>query len=322
MLGAVLALLSAATFGLNNAAVRRGVLTGTVLQALAVTVPIGVPLFLIACVPFGGIGALQAFSAATWMWMSLAGIIHFVFGRYGNYRATEAMGAALSSPIQQLSIPVALALAMTFLDERLTPLRVIGIVLVMFAPMIILQRRRNRAKSTSLFEPRYLEGTLWGLVGAVGYGTSPVLIRFGLGSGGMVESLAAGFVSYLAASIVVGGLLLVPSNRTEVMALEASPARWFLFSGVAVFLSQAFRYMALAIAPVTVVTTIQRTSVAFRVIFAWMLNRDHEILGPRTYIGIAVSMLGALALTLSTELVLAYVPLPESVAAFARLTWP
>ena len=45
MLGAVLAALSAASFGLNNAMTRRGVLTGSVGQALAIGVPIGVPMF-------------------------------------------------------------------------------------------------------------------------------------------------------------------------------------------------------------------------------------------------------------------------------------
>ncbi len=45
MLGAILAALSAASFGLNNAMTRRGVLTGSVGQALAIGVPIGVPMF-------------------------------------------------------------------------------------------------------------------------------------------------------------------------------------------------------------------------------------------------------------------------------------
>jgi len=324
VLGAILALLSAATFGLNNAALRRGVLTGSVFQALAVTVLIGVPLFLLMCVAFGALGALFEFSAAAWIWMSIAGIIHFVVGRYGNYRATEAMGAALSAPIQQISLLVALLLAITFLEETLTPLRLMGIVLVMVSPMIILKRRRNgaAARTASTFEPRYLEGTLWGAMGALGYGTSPLLIRIGLEGGGIVESIAAGFISYLAASVVVGGLLLVPANRAELLSLQPTPAGWFAFSGVAVFVSQVFRYMALAIAPISVVTTIQRTSVAFRVVFAWALNREHEVLDTRTCVGIGVSLLGILALTLDTEFVLRHVPLPEAIAALARLTWP
>jgi uncharacterized membrane protein len=324
VLGALLALLSAASFGLNSATLRRGVLTGSVLQALAITVPIGAPLFLVVCVAFGALGALWEFSAATWAWMAIAGIIHFVVGRYGNYRATEAMGAALSAPIGQVSVLVALTLAVIFLDETLTPLRALGIVLVMVSPMLIIRRRKNGrdAKRAAAFEPRYLEGTLWGIVGALGYGISPILVRVGLQGAGPVEGIAAGLISYLAASIVVGGIFLVPRNRAELTSLSAEPAKWFAFSGVAVFISQVFRYMALAIAPVSVVTTIQRTSVAFRVVFAWFLNREHEVLGARTYVGIAVSMLGALALTVSTDFVLAYVPLPDALAAFARMTWP
>jgi hypothetical protein len=36
----------------------------------------------------------------------------------------------------------------------------------------------------------------------------------------------------------------------------------------------------------------------------------------------ALSLLGAVALSLDVEHVLAFVPLPESVAAFARWHWP
>ncbi|NIN36683.1 MAG: hypothetical protein GTO60_16950, partial [Gammaproteobacteria bacterium] len=75
MLGALLALASAATFGLNNAAVRRGVLTSTVLQAMAITVPMGVPLFALACLLFGGFQALSEFNSSQWLWMMLAGIV-------------------------------------------------------------------------------------------------------------------------------------------------------------------------------------------------------------------------------------------------------
>jgi uncharacterized membrane protein len=324
VLGAFLALLSAATFGLNNATLRRGVLTGSVLQALAITVPIGAPLFFLVCLFFGALDSLRAFSGATWIWMSVAGIIHFVIGRYGNYRATNAMGAALSAPIGQISVLVALVLAVVFLGETLTPLKVIGIVLVMVSPMFVIKRRRKNGapEKKAAFEPRYLEGTLWGTVGALGYGISPLLVRIGLEGGGILDGLAAGFISYLAAAILVGALLLVPANRAEVLALQPGPAGWFAFSGVAVFLSQVFRYMALAIAPVSVVTTIQRTSVVFRVVFARILNREHEVLDARTYLGIAVSLLGVLALTLDTEFVLRHVPLPDALAGFARLTWP
>ncbi len=328
MTGALLALLSAASFGLNNAMFRRGVLSGSVLQALAITVPIGVPLFALGCLIFGAFGILGELPLAGWAWMSAAGITHFVIGRYGNYRATRAMGAALSSPIQQLSVLVALVLAFLFLDEFLTPLRAAGIVLVLFGPVMILRGRSERPQTQDKpdFVVKYVEGIAWGLVCALAYGTSPLFIRFGLEAGiedhTIRDSIGGGLISYIAASLVIGLILLVPGNMAHVRRLDPTAARWFTASGVFVFISQLFRYMALAVAPVSVVQPVQRTSIVFRVIFAWALNRDHEVLDLPVLAGIGISLVGVLALTISTEFVLALVPLPDAVAAIARLTWP
>ena len=120
MLGALLALASAAFFGLNNAAIRRGVVKGSVLQAMAITVPFGVPMFLVFAAFMGGFEAIAGWGVAPWVWMTLAGVVHFVIGRYGNYKATQLLGATLSTPIQQVSILVSLVLAFSFLGENHT----------------------------------------------------------------------------------------------------------------------------------------------------------------------------------------------------------
>lgn len=323
MLGAALALLSAVTFGMNNAAARRGVVTGSVLQGLAVTVPIGVPLFALLCLATGGFAALSGFSGNAWIWFSTAGVVHFIIGRYGNYRANKCMGAALSSPFQQMSLLVALALALIFLDDFLTPLRIFGIVLVFLGPAVMLRGMgRKKKKSSADFTPKYAEGILWGLVCAMGYGTSPLLVQVALAGGGMVDSIAGGLVSYAAASIIVVAIILLPGNLVHVRALERTNAKWFTASGVLVFLAQVFRYMALAIAPVSVVVPVQRLSVVFRVIFSWMLNREHEVITFWVIAGIALSFVGALALTVSTEFVLQLVPLPDGIVEIARWRWP
>ena len=115
MLGVVLAALSAATFAFNNASARRGVLTGSVAQALAITVPIGVSMFLLAAFTTGQLGALSHFSAEAMGLLALAGVLHFVVGRYGNFRAAQAIGANLSGPVIQLSLGVTLILAVLVL---------------------------------------------------------------------------------------------------------------------------------------------------------------------------------------------------------------
>ena len=56
--------------------------------------------------------------------------------------------------------------------------------------------------------------------------------------------------------------------------------------------------------------------------FSRVLNPHHEIFGGRMVLGTALSVLGAVALSLDVEHVLALVPLPPAIAAFARWHWP
>ncbi len=307
MLGAFLAFLAAAFFGLNNATVRRGVLKGSVLQGLAITVPLGVPLFLVAAAAMGGFAALPDWPATTWIWMALAGVVHFVFGRYGNYRATQSLGGTLATPMQQMSIPVALTLAIIFLGERLTALNLAGIGLILIGPMVVVQQRKaSSAKARAKgFEPAFLPGLAWGAVGAFCYGTSPLLISLGLdaarqngGGHGMADSMAGGLVSYSAATVVVAGLVLAAGGRRYMATIDRNTRRWFYLSAFLVALSQVFRYLALAIAPVSVVVPIQRLTVIFRIIFNGILNRDHEVIDLWIVVTILLSLIGVVALTM------------------------
>ena len=323
MLGALLALASAACFGLNNTAFRRGVLTASVIQAMAITVPIGVPLFAMACLVSGAFQIMTEFPSTGVAWMVLAGIVHFVVGRYGNYRSIRALGANLSSPISQLSVPISIILAMIFLEEVITPIRGIGFIFVMIGPAVMLRREKGagKQKTKSGFEPHYGEGFLWGFVSAFAYGASPLFIMKGLGSdGGLVDSIAGGLISYTSAAIIIIIIVFCLGGRMFMYGVDKTAAKWFVASGVMVFFSQLFRYMSLSVAPVTVVVPIQRLSPVFRVIFGWILNRDHEFFGFWVLFGIFISMFGAILLALSTDLVATL--LPQSWDPVIRFTWP
>src|SRR5207247_757452 len=148
-LGGLLAICSAATFAFNNASVRRGVLTGTVGQAMAITVPLGAPLFFLAALATGHLGAVMEFSPKALLALSLAGILHFVWGRYCNYRATRAIGTNLVAPIQQVNLVVSLGLAIWLLGEELTALRILGIALVLIGPSITMREEKSAAPGTA-----------------------------------------------------------------------------------------------------------------------------------------------------------------------------
>ena len=81
--------------------------------------------------------------------------------------------------------------------------------------------------------------------------------------------------------------------------MNKSSLQWFLVTGFLVFLSQLLKYMALAFAPITIVEPIQRTTVIFRILFSWMINRKHEIIDLQTILGIFVSLAGVYAIILN-----------------------
>ncbi|MDX1484626.1 MAG: EamA family transporter [Alphaproteobacteria bacterium] len=341
MLGALLSLASAASFALNAASVRRGVITSTVFQALAFTVPIGVPLFLLAAAVSGQLPVILAFEGVDLLWLSLAGIFHFVWGRYCGTRAIKAMGGNLAGPVQQSNLLMSLTLAVVWLGETLTPMSVLGIALVFIGPAIMIAGQRRRAPARRVgagdkaaatetpgggdggarpgFRPNYLEGTLFAVLTATGYGLSPIFVRLALEDAGPGVAIAAGAVSYIAATAFFALLLVPPGKLAHVLAVDRKAASWFTVSAVFVCIAQMLRYLALSLAPVTIIAPIQRTSMVFRVIFTTILNRDYEVMNAWVVIGIAISFAGAMALAVSIDMVAEVVALPPGLAQWR---WP
>ncbi len=338
MLGGFLALLSAATFAFETATARRGVLTATVVQALSITVPLGVPIFFVFAAAFGALGTVLGFSTEAIVYLALAGVLHFVWGRYCNYRASKAMGANLVAPVQQCNMLITLALAIWILGEHLTPLRVLGIGLVVLGPALTYDRTRRKTVDTKtsdtiagapietearkVFQPNYAEGYLFALLSSTGYGISPVLVRLALENKGLESSLGGGLISYSAATLAFVLILLLPGQWRHVRALDRDAAKWFAISGVCVCFAQMLRYMALVLAPVSVVTPIQRLSLMFRLYFSRIINPQHEVFGGRIVTATIVSLAGALALSASTEIVQSVVPLPDWAKTFLNWHWP
>ena len=330
MLGAFLSLMAATMFALNNAMTRRGVLTGTVVQGMAITVPMGAPLFFLLLLIFGQVGALTQFSGMSIVYLSIAGVLHFVWGRYCNYRASKAIGTNLQGPASQSDIIFTLALAMWLLDEKLTPMRVLGIVLVVAGPLVTMigdlraARDMQKPVETEGFQPLYLEGYLFAVLSGTGYGLSPIFVRLalrdtGMGIGG---GLAGAFVSYVAATLFVSLFAFLPGQIAHVRKLDPSTRNWFIGSGLTVMLSQMFRYLALSVAPVSVVQPIQRLSLVFRFFFSYWFNRDHEVFSSKVWVSTGVALVGAILLSLSAEQLTAMLPLPDWLAAIIRIEWP
>jgi drug/metabolite transporter (DMT)-like permease len=338
VLGAFLAVCSAASFAFNNASVRRAVLTGSIVQGMAITVPLGVPLFFMGALLTGSLAAVLGFSSTALTALAAAGTLHFVWGRYCNYRATRAIGTNLTAPIQQFNLLITLTLAIALLGEHLTPLKILGIALILAGPTFTMQRKKKEpveerlvsdekitpidAEKPAAFQPKYAEGYTFALLSTIGYGLSPVLVRMGLENQGIGVAFAGGLVAYIAATAVFSVVLLWPGQWKHVWSTDREAVKWFTFSGFLVFCSHMFLYMAMSVAPVTVVSPINRLSILFRLFFSRLLNPQHEIFGGAMILATVVSMAGAVLLSLSTDVVQSVIPLPESVVTLLNWQWP
>ena len=132
--------------------------------------------------------------------------------------------------------------------------------------------------------------------------------------GGLLSLLSAITFAYANASVrrgVLSGTVLQAVGISLPIALPIFALVMWPIGGFA----------ALAVAPVSVVSPIQRLSLVFRIYFGWIINPKHEVFGGRIVAGTVLSLLGAVALSVSVEDVQHVLPLPDMLAALLNWHW-
>jgi len=320
LLGILYAALGAFTFALNNVAMRRGVVTGSVLQGMAMTVPIGGLSFLVMTIAFGELGEIALFPMAALTWLGCQGIVHFVLGRYCNYRSNQLMGVNLTAPVVQLQVPVAMLLAVLMLDERFTVLQAIGSALMLSGSFVAqgTTGAANEKTPRPVFQPRVFSGYLFGLGAALCYGSSPLMARQAFLEAPGHGTAAAGCIAYVAATLFFSLILLKSGSWHSIRAVERGNLGWFLASAVLVAISQAFVYASLAAAPLMVVTPILQLSLVFRLFLSQIVNRDYEVMNCAVIIGEITAVVGSILVSLDTDQLTGLIGIPSSLAEVLR----
>ena len=130
--------------------------------------------------------------------------------------------------------------------------------------------------------------------------------------------MAGGSVAYAAATVAVTLGLLIPSLRRNVTKVSGENARWFVYSGIFVAAAQGFLYSALAVAPIMLVIPLLQLSLIFRFLLALLMNPHHEVFGFLVVFGTVVSIAGACAVSVDTNLILHAFTIQEPLASYLR----
>jgi uncharacterized membrane protein len=168
------------------------------------------------------------------------------------------------------------------------------------------------------FKPRIAAGFFFAFIAALAYGTSPIIVRQALQDIGALSGLAGGAVAYAAATVAVTLGLVIPSLRHNVMSVTRQNARWFVYSGIFVAAAHGFLYSALAVAPIMLVAPLLQLSLVFRFLFSLLLNPHHEVFGLVVVLGTVVSIIGACAIAIDTQVILHALSIPDPLAGFLR----
>jgi drug/metabolite transporter (DMT)-like permease len=314
--------------------------TGSVLQGMAMTVPIGGLSFLVMTIAFGELAQLVMFPTAAFIWLACQGIVHFVIGRYCNYKANHLMGVNLSAPVVQLQVPFAMMLAVVTLHEKFTALQAIGSALMLGgsfitqgnagrgqkapaplpAAILTVPPREKLAapepKPKPTFQPRVFSGYIFALAAAICYGSSPLMAREAFLHAPGASTAAGGCLAYTAATLFFSLILLKPGAWVDIKRMKRENLPWFLSSAVLVAISQAFVYASLAVAPLMVVTPILQLSLVFRLFLSQLINRDYEVLNAAVLIGAFTAVLGSILVSLDTNELTMLLDLPPWLADF------
>jgi len=295
MLGALLALASAAALGLNTAIVRRGVRWASPYYLIVVSLTAAVPVFFALAWASGQLGRAGELGLSGLGLLALAGLLNFIGGRYSNFMAIAAIGANLTAPLRTFSTLFSAVFGFAILNEEVTALRLLGLGLIIVAPLLAFSRpARMRQELRSGTRLRLAEGFTFAFVAALSYAGANFLVGYVLAGTGL--SLLGAAVAHASAAAVMLATLALPRNRRGIANLSANSAYVFLLVSTTMIGAQVFRFAAFERAPVSVVSALVETLAFFGLAFAFLINRERELFTRQVVAGVVLAACGAIAL--------------------------
>ncbi len=276
MIGSILALLSATSFSLNKIFIRRAVLKVTNASlGVMISVPMAVPLFFLILFFTGKVDTIVSFTWKGYFWLVLAGIVHFIIGRSLNYKCVQLVGANIGNILSRSDIPVSVVIGITWLNEPLSWQLVCGVLLILLGITLAGMNTQRIQHSYGQFSKLPVMGYIYGLGGGVAWGVAPIFVKMGLQGSG--SSTAGAFISFLAATLALSLSLFNRQRRTALMHMTGKAAGLFFIAGLFSCMANLLRYIALGLAPASVVTPLVSTQPVFGLFFAFLFIRKLEI---------------------------------------------
>ncbi len=293
MSAAAFAIAGAFSFAAGTLVTRRGVIkvVDTAVGVLIAT-PLSVLFFVLVLLAMGQIGSIFSFSWQSYLWLSAAGILHFVVGRYLFFNCVQLVGANITSIITRVSPLVAVILGISILGEPLTWELAVGALLIVFGVMLMGLNPQMFRSGQGLFTGISGKALLMGISAGLAWGLTPVMVKLGLS--GSSSPVAGVFISYSAATVVLSAYLWDRNRRAALASMTRRGLGLFGLVGLVSSTAHLLRYVALGMAPASVVAPIFGTSPVFLLVLSFLFNRKLEMFNKAIIIGTIAAVLGTI----------------------------
>jgi len=291
MTGALWATLSGILFGIFHAFNRRGGRSFDASIATFILLVGSAIILAIASVLTEDLGLLHGISFITLANFGLAGMIHFYFGWTLLTISQKKVGAARTGALSGTTPLFALFVSALAYNEYLY-LPVLAGIFMLVAGVYMISFEKNPLEGANA---TILRDSLFGLGVAVCFSISPIFIRRGLMD---LDSPLLGVTIGMGFSASAYGIMLLFRRKQIRQGPIPRDAIWFqLAASFFVGISTWLRWIALDMAPVSVVLALGRLNVPVVILLAPMLvGKAVENVTLRVWLGAALIVAGSLIL--------------------------
>lgn len=263
LFGVLLALGASFSNSINNLSIRHGTAEGRASDAIFIIIGINLlillPLVTVIYYPDYGLTKLS------WISFVLAGIVGTLFGRVFKFTSIAQIGASRTEPLVASHALIASVLGVVFLGERLTLTHSSGIVLIVLG-VAILSLETTRENPDNLSRRELFLGMLLPFGAAVAYGVEPIFATVALNEG--TPAPVGVIIKTFAAMLGFSAYLWWNDSLPDFQNHSSTALRWFVIAGVANTIFVLGYYVALTLAPVSVVYPLIATQTLFVVILS------------------------------------------------------
>ena len=275
----ILYALGAAFFsGLTSVLCKAGV--DDVDSEVSTTIRTIVILFISFIVTFynGSVGSIENLNTKQIIFLILSGISTSLLWLC-YFKALQLGNVSKVTPIDKTSIILTLILSMFFLGEKITFIKVISMILILFGTFLTINKVQKDEKSNSWI--------LYAVLTAIFTSTTTIISKIGLKN---VDSSLATFIRTIVVLVIMIFVLLFKKKFKYFKDLNKNNLKYIVLSGVSTSLSWLCYFKALQDNEASVVFTIEKMSLVVAITLSYFFLK--EKISKKSLIGIIIITIG------------------------------